>query len=107
MSAVTYEPQPLLTTEQVAHRLALSANTVRTLCDSGQLPHLRIGSGKKKEYRVDPADLDAYIEQARVKPEVPEPKPGRGQRKAIPIGSQGGGGRGQGFSLLRAAGYRG
>jgi len=54
----------LLTAEQVAKKLAVSVTAVRDLCDSGKLPHYRIGTGKKKRYRISPAGLAKYLEGA-------------------------------------------
>jgi excisionase family DNA binding protein len=90
------DDKPLLNTVQVAAKLGLSQNGVRNLCDSGELPHHRIGAGKRKEYRVHPDDLAAYIERSKVRAEIPTPRPTR--RQTLPMA---------GFRLLRAAGYQG
>jgi len=48
----------LLTTAQVAERLNLSIDYTRLLLRTGAIPSTRPGG---REYRVEPADLEAYI----------------------------------------------
>jgi excisionase family DNA binding protein len=48
-----------LTLEQVANRLQVHVETVRRWVREGELPVLDLG--KRAGYRVQPADLDAYI----------------------------------------------
>ena len=52
----------MLSTKQVAQRLNVAENTVRSLIEKGQLPAIRVG----KLYRVDEADLRASIETRRL-----------------------------------------
>jgi excisionase family DNA binding protein len=52
----------LLEVSHVAHRLSLSEDYVRDLIKAKQLPAIRFGV----RYRVDPADLEAFIEARRV-----------------------------------------
>jgi excisionase family DNA binding protein len=53
---------PLLTTRQVAERLAISEKSVRRLIDAGELPTIRVC----RSIRIDPADLEAFIHRNRV-----------------------------------------
>ena len=60
---------------QVAERLQVSAKTVRRLVTSGRLPGLRIGG----QYRVDSAELEAWIRQQAVRDgDSADPKGGKG-----------------------------
>jgi len=47
----------LLTVREVAARLAVSTATVYSLCERGQLRHVRVSNA----IRVEPAELDAFI----------------------------------------------
>ena len=53
----------MLTIEDVADRLAVSGKQVRSLIQRGQLPAMQVGD--KKMYRIDEADLDAYVVQEK------------------------------------------
>jgi excisionase family DNA binding protein len=67
----------MLSVKQVAARLNVSAATVYSLCDSGELPHRRIGVGRGC-IRVTEEDLQEYLDRKRVggrKEEPPAPKP--------------------------------
>jgi excisionase family DNA binding protein len=55
-------PPRLLEVAQVAHRLNMGEAFVRRLIRAGKLPAHRIG----KQLRVDPVDLQAYIDAQRV-----------------------------------------
>jgi len=55
----------LLDPQAVAHRLYYSVDHVRRLLMSGELPAIRLASGR---WRVDPADLEAYIDKYRITP---------------------------------------
>jgi excisionase family DNA binding protein len=46
-----------LTVQQAADRLGVSGRTIYDLCDSGDLKHQRIGTGRGT-IRIRPADLD-------------------------------------------------
>jgi excisionase family DNA binding protein len=50
----------LLTTREVAERLAVSPATVHKLCARGQLRSVRVGA----VVRIDPASLEAFITAA-------------------------------------------
>jgi excisionase family DNA binding protein len=86
----------LLSTSQVSERLGLSTNAVIALCDSGQLPHFRIGAGAKKRYRIAEEDLVAYVESCRKSPEAKGCTESRDRQPAS-----------EGFTMLRSGGYRG
>lgn len=58
-------PRPLLTVEQIADQLNLSARTVRRRIDSGELRAFRLGIGPKAPVRVDPAELNHWLERRR------------------------------------------
>ena len=45
-----------LTVKEAAKRLAVSTDTIYELCESGKLPHQRIGKGRGT-IRIRPADL--------------------------------------------------
>jgi len=51
--------QPLLTPEEVAKRLSVPERRVFIWLRSGYLPGIKIG----KEWRVDRAELEAFIER--------------------------------------------
>lgn len=59
-------PQRLLSFNEAADRLGVSYWTVRRLCDSDELPFVRI----RGSVRIDQRDLDAYIEGLRRKGEA-------------------------------------
>jgi excisionase family DNA binding protein len=67
------DPDELLTVEQVAHRLQVIPDTVRTWIQSGALRASRPGNGIRpgRKYRVRRADLDAFVAASRpAEPEV-------------------------------------
>jgi excisionase family DNA binding protein len=53
----------LLTTEQAAEYLGVSARTVKQLMSRGQMPYVKIG----RSTRLDPGDLDDFIARNRQK----------------------------------------
>mgnify|MGYP000400955455 CR=1 FL=1 len=54
-----------LTPKQVAERLAVSTETVRAMCRSGQLKRLRIGTGKKRPpIRIPESAIEELEKQA-------------------------------------------
>jgi len=61
------EFQNLLRISDVAERLNVHTATVRRMIQRGELPAVKIG----KNVRVQPADLDAYIQAAHIK--TPDP----------------------------------
>lgn len=52
------DPRPLMTVRQVAEHLGFGRDTVYRLIRDGQLRAITVAS----EFRVRPADLDAYLE---------------------------------------------
>ena len=52
----------LLEVSHVAHRLSTSQDYVWALIKSGQLPAIRLG----RRLRIDPVDLQAFIDKQRV-----------------------------------------
>ncbi len=59
---------PLLTVEQVAEHLALPAESVRVLIRTRQLLAVNVGTPRRKNYRVEPAALAAYLDARRTTP---------------------------------------
>ncbi len=53
--------EQLLSYQQAGQILGVSARTIWSLVDSGDLPVVRFG----RSVRVDPADLRAFIEKAK------------------------------------------
>ena len=53
--------EELLTYEEAGKMLGVSGRTMWTLVDRGELPAVRFG----RSVRIDPADLRAFIEQAK------------------------------------------
>ena len=67
----------LLPVSDVARILVCSEANVYSLIDAGELPYVPIG--KSKGYRIDPADLTAFIQKRKVqkqraKRKVPRPR---------------------------------
>lgn len=60
--ALPPQPPQLLEVAHVAHRLSASQEYVRELIRKGRLPAIQIG----RRYRVDPADLKAFIDKHRI-----------------------------------------
>ena len=63
----TTDSRRLLTTEQAAHLLGVSARTVKELMSQGRLPFVKIG----RSTRLEPGDLDSFIAQNRRKQRHP------------------------------------
>ncbi len=53
----------LLDIDQAADYLGISARTMKTLHETRQVAHVRLG---KRTLRFDPDDLDAYVDAQRV-----------------------------------------
>lgn len=51
----------LLTVAEVAERLQLHPGTVYRLVESGQLPAIKLGSGRMAPIRIDPRELDEWL----------------------------------------------
>jgi excisionase family DNA binding protein len=60
MKSQAVEPD-LLRVPEVAERLRVSPEVVRRKIRSGELPGLRLGSGRRAPLRVDRAELDAWL----------------------------------------------
>lgn len=60
----------LLTPAEVGEILNLTPQTVRAMCDRGELDHVRIGTGKRTTYRIQRRFLEKLLH--RGKPESPE-----------------------------------
>jgi excisionase family DNA binding protein len=57
---------PLLTPEQAAKELGISADTLAAMRKAGEIPYINIGRGKKRETpRYDPDDLAAWRERSK------------------------------------------
>jgi excisionase family DNA binding protein len=52
----------LLTVREVAERLSVSTATIYTLCERGELAHVRISNA----IRIEPAGLEAFISTRRM-----------------------------------------
>ena len=55
----------LLRTREAALYLGISERSLWTLCNSGQIPAVRFGSGRRQSVRFDIADLDHWIESCK------------------------------------------
>lgn len=62
--------KPLLTIPEVAARLGSTQHLVRRLIGDGRLPACKIG-----RWRVDPDDLEAFIQQSKHVPPPPLERP--------------------------------
>lgn len=78
--------EPLLSVKQVAHRLALSESSVRSMLASGLIPYTRVGrSGGRR--RVSESDLAEYLSRGKESPVKQTSKPVRALVKAKPRAS--------------------
>jgi excisionase family DNA binding protein len=59
------EPE-LLRVPEVAERLRCTDEVVRRKIRSGELPGLRLGSGRRAPLRVEKGELDAWLESRHV-----------------------------------------
>ena len=64
MLTETYMTQPLLTLEEAARRLHVSMATMRRLLRDGEL----IGTKIRGDWRIDPVDLEDFIQKNKSKP---------------------------------------
>jgi excisionase family DNA binding protein len=83
----------LLTPAEVASQLRLSVSGVYALCESGDLPHRRVGA-KRGRIRIDRADLDCYL-ASRVSSPIALEAP---QRRVSAV---------RGAEFLRSLGWKG
>jgi excisionase family DNA binding protein len=56
-----------LSVQDVVKDLGISASTVHKLIQSGQLVAANVGLGGKANWKIDRADYETYLEQARAK----------------------------------------
>jgi excisionase family DNA binding protein len=63
MSSQPIQPTQLLTVREAAVVLRCSATNVYSLIDNGELPFVRVGNAKG--YRIDPRDIDEFIQQRK------------------------------------------
>jgi excisionase family DNA binding protein len=63
----------LLTVGEVASRLRMSTREVYRLCESKEVSHLRIGSGRSS-IRVEEAAIEDYLRRSRVERKGGGPK---------------------------------
>jgi excisionase family DNA binding protein len=69
------EDTQLLTVAEVARRLRQTERTVRDKIASGTLPAVKIGTGPRAPIRVDPCELEEWLNASHVTPaerRVPE-----------------------------------
>jgi excisionase family DNA binding protein len=55
------QAEQLLTIEETAARLRQSPATVRRKIREGQLPAIRVGSGPRAPFRVNPVELEQWL----------------------------------------------
>jgi|LakMenEpi03Aug12_release.lakeMendotaPanAssembly.Ray.scaffolds.fasta_scaffold3350169_2 excisionase family DNA binding protein len=55
----------LLTPAEVGEILNLTPQTVRAMCDRGELDHVRIGTGKRTTYRIQRQFLDKLLQRGK------------------------------------------
>ena len=68
---------PLLTVQEVAGRLTVSAKTVRSLIERGDLGGYKVGG----RFRIEPADLEDFVKRSQILPrqETAPAKPAQGR----------------------------
>jgi excisionase family DNA binding protein len=57
------EGRRLLTTDEVAEQLGLTRRTVQRWLKDGLLASYQFGKGKGITYRIDPKDLEAFLQK--------------------------------------------
>lgn len=73
----------LLTVRQVSEQLRCSVANVYGLIQDGELPY--VPTGRRKGYRIDPADLERFIQERKIE-RTPQPKrPPRPRLKHIKL----------------------
>lgn len=65
---VSEEQTKLLTVDEIAARLEVNSERVRRWIKEGQLAAANVGTEKKPEYRIAPADIQAFLARRRVNP---------------------------------------
>jgi excisionase family DNA binding protein len=59
--------KPLLKPKAVAAQLDLGLTFVYLMLKSGKLPSIRLGTGPRARYRIDPEVLEAWLAKRRTK----------------------------------------
>jgi excisionase family DNA binding protein len=67
VESATAPRRPLLTIAEGAARLAIDQKTLRRKIAAGDLPALRIGSGRSGALRIDAAELNDWLEARRTR----------------------------------------
>lgn len=52
-------------TKEIADRFGVSSNTIRTLCENGEIGYIKIGT----QYRISEKELNKYIQNQNQKGE--------------------------------------
>lgn len=71
-----------LTVNDVAQRLTVTADHVRALITGGRIRAMNVSAGTRPLYRIDPEDLEAYIDSRKA--EAAAPAAARGNRTKRP-----------------------
>ncbi|MGD9854064.1 MAG: helix-turn-helix domain-containing protein [Planctomycetaceae bacterium] len=71
----------LLTISQAADALGCSEANIYALIDAGELPFVPIG--RRKGYRIDTADISAFIDRRKQQKSGTAPRPARPRLKHI------------------------
>ncbi len=58
--------ETLLEVKEVAHRLAVPVKTVYSWCNSGKIPHCKLG----KHLRFSQSDIEAWIKKNKRGPKI-------------------------------------
>jgi excisionase family DNA binding protein len=53
-----------LTPAEVGEILKVTAQTVRAMCERGEIAHIRIGTGKRTTYRIQKRFLDQLLQKS-------------------------------------------
>ena len=61
--ANNFKVQATLTLADAASEIGVSQETMRKLCESNEIPFIRVG----KFYRIKPSDINAYLERNYVR----------------------------------------
>ena len=77
------ESGSLLTIRETAERLGCSEANVYALIEGGELPYVRIG--RRKGYRIDPADLAGFIAGRKEQREPARPRLHRPRLKHLKL----------------------
>ena len=73
----------MLSVAQVAKKLGISDGVVYGWCQSGRMPHLRLGGKSKRGcIRIAETDLDTFLATCRQGPRQEEPAPAQPQSKS-------------------------